>query len=123
MTIFRFSLRRSFLLVMVLICASPVDARDLALSPYSDLVRTNQMLIRTYQRTMARLGKADRATLSTSERAWMSRSKAHCNREAAQAAEESPVMGPGAAAQLMETVCRQHEAESRILVLREWGRK
>ena len=123
MTIFRFSLWRRLSLAASLIVTAPVVARDQWPSNETELAQADIELNATYQRLTAQLNKGDRQALRSSERTWLSQTQRTCSRAAWRAGKEATVMGPGAAAQMMETLCRFKATRDRTLFLRSWKTK
>ena len=122
MTIFRYSVRIGVALTYALCVFSPMIAQDIA-DDDTRLVRADRQLNRIYQVRLKQLAPAKRAVLRNSERRWISETTRRCERVANRAAEEATAMGPGAAAQAAETLCRLEETEMRIVVLRNWKLK
>ena len=122
MTIFRFSALVGAAFTFAVCAFAPIIAQGIA-DDGTRLVRADLQLNRIYQLRIKQLAPAKRAMLRGSERRWISETTRRCERVANRAANEATVMGPGAAAQAAETLCRLEETEKRIVVLRNWKSK
>ncbi len=122
MTIFRFSIRACIGVSVALSLGSPLAAQEL-IDDDTKLMRADRILNQVYQTRMKRLPPADRIALRNAERRWLSDVSQRCEHIADRAAMQATVMGPGAAAQSAETLCRLDATEKRIVVLRKWKTK
>ena len=122
MTIFRFNLRSGFELSLALCLASPLAAQEIA-DDVTRLVQADKLLNDLYRTRMQQLLPAERLALRKSERHWLLNVSQNCDRVAERAGREATVMGPGAAAQAAERLCRLDATEKRIVVLRMWKTK
>ena len=123
MTIFRCNIWCRLSLAASLLVTAPVLARDQWPSNEAELAQADIELNATYQRLNAQLTKGDRRALKISERTWLSQIQRTCSRAAWRAGDEATVMGPGAAAQMTETLCRLEATRDRALFLRSWRTK
>jgi len=88
-----------------------------------ELLRQDKLLNAKYRTVLARLKPEERRALQALERSWFTERDKRCGDEAQRAAEEATAMGPGAAAQAVDTMCRLEATESRVQWLDHYGKQ
>jgi len=79
-----------------------------------EMLRQDGLLNAKYRAVMARLRPEEQRALQASERSWIAERDKRCGEDAKQAAAEATIMGPGAAAEAVEAMCKLEATKSRI---------